>query len=147
MFEHFTDAARRILVQAQEEARRLHDSSIDPAHLLLGLLREDGCIAAQALSDTGVDYDRAREVVEGGQGQSDDWNSGRQPLSQATKRVIERSVQISWARADGGVDAEDLLTALLEQDDETTEAVLAGLDVTPEELVQRVDALLAGRNQ
>jgi len=146
VFEHFTDAARRILVKAQEEARRLHDSSIDPEHLLLGLLREDGCIAAQALSDAGVDYDRAREVVESGKGQSDDWNSGRQPLSQATKRVIESSVHISWARADGGVDTEDLLAALLEEEDETTEAVLAELDVTPEELTQRVDALLAERN-
>ena len=54
-------------------------------------------------------------------------------------------MQISWAQADGDLDTEHLLAALLEQDDETTEAVLAGLDITPEEVMQRVDALLAER--
>ncbi len=57
-------------------------------------------------------------------------------------RVMERSLQISWARADGGIDTENLLVALLEQEDETTEIVLAALDITPEEVVHRVDALL-----
>ncbi len=47
VFEHFTDAARPILVKAQEEARRRHDGSIDPEHLFLGLLREDGGITAR----------------------------------------------------------------------------------------------------
>ncbi len=47
VFEHLTDAARRTLVKAQGEAHRLHDGSIDPEHLLLGLLREDGGITAR----------------------------------------------------------------------------------------------------
>ena len=48
-------------------------------------------------------------------------------------RVMERSLQTSWAQADGGIDTEHLLVAYLEQEDETTEAVLAGLDINPEE--------------
>jgi hypothetical protein len=39
-----------------------------------------------------------------------------------------------------------LLVALLEQHDEATEAVLASLDITPEEVLQRVDALLTERS-
>ena len=35
------------LVKAQGEAHRLHDGWIDPEHLLLGLLREDGGITAR----------------------------------------------------------------------------------------------------
>jgi ATP-dependent Clp protease ATP-binding subunit ClpA len=59
---------------------------------------------------------------------------------------MERSLQISWAQADAGIDTEHLLVALLEQDDDAMEAVLAGLNITPEEVMQRVDALLAERD-
>ena len=56
-------------------------------------------------------------------------------------------MQISWANTDGGIDTEHLLVALLEREDETTEAVLAQLDINPEEVMQRVDALLAQRTR
>ncbi len=145
VFEHFTDGARRILVLAQGEAQNLHDSSIGPEHLLLGMLRERDGIAAKALSDAGADYYLARALIEEHRSQQTRPGSHPEPFSKATMRVMERSLEISWAQADGGIDTEYLLVALLEQRDETTEAVLAGLDITPEEVVQRVDALLAER--
>ena len=146
MFEHFADGARRILVLAQVEAQNLHDSSIGPEHLFLGMLREGEGIAAKALSDGGADYNRACEVVADHKHQQTE-GTGREPLSRATLRLLERSLQISWANADGGIDTEHLLVALLEREDETTEAVLAQLDITPEEVMQRVDALLAERTR
>ena len=146
MFEHFTDGARRILVLAQEEARNLHDVSISPEHILLGMLREGEGIADKALTDAGADYDRARAVVEEQRRRQAGPGSGPEPFSEGTMSVLERSLQISWAQADGDIDTEHLLVALLEQEDETTEAVLAGLDITPEEVVQRVDALVAERS-
>jgi Clp amino terminal domain, pathogenicity island component len=145
VFEHFTDGARRILVLAQEEARNLRDSSIGPEHLLLGMLREGEGIAAKALLETGVDYYRTREVIEEHGRSRAARGSGAEPFSKATMRIMERSLRISWVRANGGIDTEHLLIALLEQEDETTETVLAGLDVTPEEVVQRVAALAAER--
>jgi ATP-dependent Clp protease ATP-binding subunit ClpC len=141
MFEHFTDGARRTLVLAQGEAQSLQTSSIGPEHLLLSMVREGEGIAAKALLDAGADYYRARALIEEHKSQQTGRGSDPEPFSEATLRVVERSVQISWARADGGVDTEHLLVAILEQDDETTEAVLAGLDITPEEVLQRVDAL------
>ncbi len=147
MFEYFTDGARRVLVLAQVEARDLHDSSIGPEHLLLGMLREGEGIAAQALSDAGADYSGARAVVEEDKHQETGRRTSPEALSKATMRVMERSLQISWAQADGAIDTEHLLVALLEQEEERTEAVLARLDMTPEEVLQRVDALLAARTQ
>ncbi len=146
MFEHFTDGARRILVLAQVEARNLNDSSIGPEHLLLGMLREGEGIAPKALSDAGVDYYRARGVIDEHKHQQTGLGSGSEPFSKATLGIIERSLQISWAHADGGIDTKHLLVALLEYEDETTEAVLAGLDVTPEEVMLRVGSLLAERS-
>jgi ATP-dependent Clp protease ATP-binding subunit ClpC len=138
VFEHFTQGARRVLVVAQDEARQLSSSSLKPAHLLLALLREEDGIAATALADAGVDYEHTRGLIaaDSRRGAAD---PGAHALSGSSMRVIERSVQISWAQADGGVDTRDLLLALLELDDETIEAVLASLDVTPEEVLQRID--------
>ena len=145
MFEHFTDGARRVLVLAQEEARHLHDSSIDPKHLLLGLLREGDGIASRALSDAGADYDRVHAFIEEEAGPRSRRGSGPPSFSTVAMRIIERSVGMSWARADGGVDTQHLLVALLEQVDQTTEAVLAELDITPQEVLLRADMLLAER--
>jgi ATP-dependent Clp protease ATP-binding subunit ClpC len=147
VFEHFTDGARRILLLAQQEAQSPPVSSIGPEHLFLGMLRAPEGIAGNALKDTGADYNRARALlVEHRRGQTGR-GSDREPFSEATLAVMERSLQISWARADAGIGAEHLLVALLEQDDDATEAVLAGLDITPEEVLLRVEALLAERNR
>jgi ATP-dependent Clp protease ATP-binding subunit ClpC len=41
MFERFTDRARRAIVLAQEEARRLDHNYIGTEHILLGLIRDE----------------------------------------------------------------------------------------------------------
>ncbi|GFP24510.1 ATP-dependent Clp protease ATP-binding subunit ClpC, partial [Candidatus Hakubella thermalkaliphila] len=38
MFERFTERARKVIVQAQEEARKLNQNYIGTEHLLLGLI-------------------------------------------------------------------------------------------------------------
>jgi hypothetical protein len=47
MFESFTDRARRAVVLAQEETRRLNHSHIGTEHLLLGLLNDGQGIASE----------------------------------------------------------------------------------------------------
>jgi ATP-dependent Clp protease ATP-binding subunit ClpC len=145
VFEHFTDGARRTLVLAHGEAQSLHDRSVRPEHLLLGMVRETNGMAATALSDIGADYGRARALIEIHKLESAGLESDDEVLSKATLRVLERSLQISWAQADGGIDTEHMLAALVEENDETTETVLAGLDITPEEVMRQLNALLAER--
>ena len=64
MFERFTDRARRVLVDAQDEARSLSHSFIGPEHILLGLIRGEG-VAAKVLGQLGVSLDEVREKVAG----------------------------------------------------------------------------------
>ena len=63
MFERFTDRSLRVVVLAQEEARRLDHNYIGTEHILLGLLREGDGVAAQVLVRLGADLDRVRERV------------------------------------------------------------------------------------
>ena len=41
MFERFTEKARRVIVVAQEEARKLQHHHIGTEHLLLGLVADE----------------------------------------------------------------------------------------------------------
>ena len=60
----FTDRARRVMDLAELEARRLDHSYIGTEHLLLGLIRDEGGVAAKALESLGVSLEAARQEVE-----------------------------------------------------------------------------------
>jgi hypothetical protein len=57
-----TPPAKRVILLAIDEARRLGDPSIGPEHLLLGLVR-DPSGAAEVLASLGIDLDRVRHDV------------------------------------------------------------------------------------
>ncbi|MBK6842090.1 MAG: ATP-dependent Clp protease ATP-binding subunit [Gemmatimonadetes bacterium] len=56
----YTSRAKKVLELAMSEARELNHSYVGTEHLLLGLLREEKGIAAQVLTDAGVNLDAAR---------------------------------------------------------------------------------------
>ena len=56
----YTTRAKKVLELAMSEARELNHSYVGTEHLLLGLLREEKGIAAQVLTETGVNLDAAR---------------------------------------------------------------------------------------
>src|ERR1017187_1675585 len=55
---------KRVLAYGAEEAERLNHEYIGTAHLLLGLLREEKCFAAQLLREQGLTPDSVREQVQ-----------------------------------------------------------------------------------
>jgi ATP-dependent Clp protease ATP-binding subunit ClpA len=57
MFERFTEAARGVVVNAQEQARTLGHSEVLAEHVLLGVMSDTEGIGARALRDLGVDAD------------------------------------------------------------------------------------------
>jgi len=59
----FAAEAKRILQFGADEADRLLHHDINPAHLLLGILREEHCVAASLLMKNGLQLDTVREAV------------------------------------------------------------------------------------
>jgi ATP-dependent Clp protease ATP-binding subunit ClpC len=59
----FTAQTKSVLMYAAEEADRLEHGHIGPEHLLLGLLRERGTVAAQILAQNGLFADPARKRI------------------------------------------------------------------------------------
>ena len=56
-------ACKRVLAYGAEESERLNHKHIGTNHLLLGLLREEECFAAQLLREQGLNLDSVREQV------------------------------------------------------------------------------------
>jgi ATP-dependent Clp protease ATP-binding subunit ClpC len=93
----YTSRAKKVLELAMGEARELNHSYVGTEHLLLGLLREEKGIAAQVLTDAGVNLDAARaetlrllgtELPQGGQQAA---TGGSQPPAQAPVKGEKKS--------------------------------------------------------
>src|SRR5919204_3886105 len=59
----FTPLAKKALENAMRESLQLGHNYIGTEHLLLGLLRNDECVAAKVMHELGVTFDSAREQV------------------------------------------------------------------------------------
>jgi hypothetical protein len=148
MFERFTDKARRVVVLAQEEARRLGHSYIGTEHILLGLLREDAGSAARALDALGVGLQRARDQVEADAGRGPG-QSGHIPFTPEAKRTLELSLREALQLGENYIDTEHILLGLVRDPATRGAQVLAELGGTSEAVYQRVleTALPAGASQ
>ena len=54
---------KRILAFSADEAERLRHPNIGSEHLLLGIFREEECLAAQVLREVGIGAEQAREAI------------------------------------------------------------------------------------
>jgi ATP-dependent Clp protease ATP-binding subunit ClpA len=115
MFERFTDQARRVVVQAQEEARTLGHNYIGTEHILLGLLGEHEGPAAQVLSSLEISLDAAREQVVEIAGAGAGQPSGHVPFTPRTKKVLELSLREAQRLGDDYIGAEHILLGLVRE--------------------------------
>jgi ATP-dependent Clp protease ATP-binding subunit ClpA len=113
VFERFTEKAIKVIMLAQEEARRLGHNFVGSEQLLLGLIGEGSGAAALAFKDCGVTLKAARTEVEKIIGRGKDRVSTEIPFTPNAKRILE----LSWDQArlvgDTSVGTEHLLMALI----------------------------------
>jgi hypothetical protein len=117
MFERFTDQARRAVVFAREEARRLEYNYIGTEHLLLGLCRETDGIAAKALRSLDVSIDDVRTQVERLIGRGRSAPIGRFPFNPRAKTVLELSMREALQLGHNYIGTEHLLLGLIREGD------------------------------
>jgi Clp amino terminal domain, pathogenicity island component/UvrB/uvrC motif len=146
MFERFTDRARRVVVLAQEEARAFNHPHVGTEHVLLGLIREEGGVAAQALESLGVTAEAAREQVGEivGPGQPGA-HRGHLPFTPRAKKVLHLSLREAIALGHAYIGTEHLLLGLIRADEGAAIRVLSGLGVDPARIRQKVIQLVSAR--
>lgn len=138
MFERFTDGARRVLVYAQEEARRLDHANVGTEHVLLGLIRERPSVAADALETLGVRLESARREVEELVPRGPGTPPGHVPLTPRTKKVLELTLREALQLGHDHVGQEHILLALVREGDGVGAQVLVKQGVALTEARQEV---------
>jgi ATP-dependent Clp protease ATP-binding subunit ClpC len=112
--DRFTERARRVLMLAQEEAKRLNDSYIGTEHLLLGLVQEERGVAARVLRDMGIQPAQVRRLIEESARRGGNRVRGQTAgLSPRTKRVLERAVDEARRMNHHYIGTEHLLLGLI----------------------------------
>jgi len=133
MFGQFTEKARRVVIYAQEEARRMGHNFVGTEHLLLGLIREANSLPAKVLQSLGLDLETVRgEVLKAtGRGPAIGPNEEVAFTPRAKKVVLELAGEEARALGNSFIGPEHLLLGLIREGEGVAAQVLlaAGADL------------------
>ena len=159
MFTRFRDRSRESVDAAFHEARMLGHDSLGDEDLLLGILRADEGIAAEALSSLGVTLEDARDECEGmlsdalasigisledirreaGEAFEMSLPEDRKiPFSPRAKNALVRARKELRRLGDNHLGTEHVLLGILGNEDGTAVRMLGRLGVSPEALEERL---------
>ncbi|MDD4345806.1 MAG: ATP-dependent Clp protease ATP-binding subunit, partial [Desulfitobacteriaceae bacterium] len=139
----FTEKAQRVLVYAQEEAKRMGHQVVGTEHILLGLIRESEGIASKSLVGIGLDVEKVRIQIEQLVGVGNPY-SGDIGFTPRVKRVLELANEEAHRQGVNYIGTEHLLLGLIMEGEGIAARVLANLNVNPEKIWKQVVQLLGG---
>ncbi|MTJ06257.1 ATP-dependent Clp protease ATP-binding subunit [Anabaena sp. UHCC 0204] len=129
MFEHFTSEAIRVIMLAQEEARRLGHNFVGTEQILLGLMGEGTGVAAKVLAELGVTLKEARREVEKIIGRGSGFVPPEIPFTPKVKSLFEQSFREAHGLGHNYINTEHLLLGLTEAGEGVAAKVLQNLGV------------------
>lgn len=129
MFERFTEKAIKVIMLAQEEARRLGHNFVGTEQILLGLIGEGTGVAAKTLKSLGVSLKDARVEVEKIIGRGSGFVAVEIPFTPRAKRVLELSWDEARQLGHNYISTEHLLLGLIREGEGVAVRVLENLGV------------------
>jgi pantothenate kinase type III len=130
MYERFTERARKVMVLANQEAKRFNHEYIGTEHLLLGLIRQGSGTALDVIKQLGVDPIRIRFEVEklvltG----PEEIVQGKVPQTPRAKKVLEYSMEECRSMGSSRLGTEHILLGLLRENECVAFQVLENLGI------------------
>ncbi len=129
MFERFTEQSIKVIMLAQEEARRLGHNFVGTEQILLGLIGEGTGIASKVLKEHGVNLKDARNEVEKIIGRGSGFTPAEIPFTPRVKRILEISLEEARKLDHNYIGTEHLLLGLLQDSEGVAAKVLDNLGV------------------
>ncbi|MDB5101534.1 MAG: ATP-dependent Clp protease ATP-binding subunit ClpC [Cyanobacteria bacterium RYN_339] len=129
MFERFTEKAIKVIMLAQEEARRLGHNFVGTEQILLGLIGEGTGVAAKTLKSLGVSLKDARIEVEKIIGRGSGFVAVEIPFTPRAKRVLELAWDEARQLGHNYIGTEHLLLGLIREGEGVAVRVLENLGV------------------
>ena len=135
MFENYTGKAARVLKQAEKASRELGQNYTGTEHILLAMLREKDCAAAQLLIERKVEEEKVLELIrdlispEGGAALAE-----RDGFTPRAEKVLEDACQEAARFREKKTGTEHLLIAMLKDVECAASRLLNTMNVNPKEL-------------
>lgn len=140
MFERFTEKAIKVVMLAQEEARRLGHNYVGTEQILLGLIGGGG-VATSCLRGVGVNLKDARFEIEKIVGRGTGFVAVEIPFTPHAKTVFELASDEARGLGHNHIDTEHLLLGVLKISDCVAVGVLETLGVSAPMLRNKVVAM------
>jgi len=143
---NFTDRVRKVLQMAREEAARLEDEYVGTEHILLGLIREGGGVAAAVLTNLNVDLEEIQQKIEETvkQGKATAAAGPDLPFTSRAKKVFDLAMSEARELNASYVGTEHLLLGVLREEKGIAAQALTHAGVTLE-MARRETLRLLGR--
>ncbi|MDD2773331.1 MAG: ATP-dependent Clp protease ATP-binding subunit, partial [Elusimicrobiales bacterium] len=124
---------------AQEEAKRLNHDYVGTEHILLGLVALGEGVAAQVLTNLGVDFRRVRQEIEKIVGTGDNMMLlGEIPFTPRAKKVLEYAVEEAQHMGHSYIGTEHILLGLIREEEGVAARVLENLGLKLETVREAV---------
>lgn len=141
MFERYTEAARRALFFARYEAAQLGSVSIDPEHLLLGLIRHPAGATARVFAKAHIPLDEIRKEIRSRATFREKLATSVEiPFNDGAKRILQHAAEEADRLLHHNIDSEHVLLGILHGGQCVAAAILAErgmrLDTVREAIVQ-----------
>ncbi len=131
MAKRFTENAQKIILIAQEEAKRLNHDYVGTEHILLGLCAIDGTVSNQILTSLGVTFRKVRLEIEKMVGIGDTiMLLGEIPFTPRAKKVLELSVEESQLLNSEYIGTEHILLGLIREEEGMAGKILGNLGLS-----------------
>lgn len=132
MAKRFTENAQKIILIAQEEAKRLNHDYVGTEHILLGLTALNGTVSNKILSSLGITFRKVRLEIEKMVGVGDAvMLLGEIPFTPRAKKVLEYAVEESQSLGTEDIGTEHILLGLVREEEGMAGTILQNLNVTP----------------
>jgi len=144
MFQgRFTERAERAIMLAQQSAAELGHNYVGTEHILLGLIREGGGVAARVLQSQGVTEEKVIEEIEELIGRGD-YQLAQPPtgFTPRTKRVFEIAFMEARRLGSNYISTEHILLAIMREGESVAVRVLLDLGVEPQKLFDEIMKML-----
>jgi ATP-dependent Clp protease ATP-binding subunit ClpC len=146
MNEMFTEAARKAIEYARDEAARLRHDYIGTEHLLLGLIRLGEGRAVEIITNLGLELDDLKASIEEMvQPSGGTMTMGQLPLTARAKKTLEVSGQEARALKAKDIDTEHILLALLKDEEGVASQVLSTYEIDYKEAYEELKNVLGGK--
>lgn len=144
MFEKFTERARKVMSLSRQHAQRLNNDFIGTEHILLGLLEEDGGIAAKTLKLLGVDKQAMIKAIETKLKPSDEptRTMGQLPWSPRAKKALQITEEEAFRVGAGVIGTEHLLLGLFMEGEGIAFQAMSDFKITEQDLRAKIEEVL-----